>query len=95
VLNQIASKVPGWSGRWDLLWDNIQLRASILNTIVDVANKTNNKNLLEAETSVRANQMFHILCEKSREETGSIDSKSVYEKWLEWFRNHAKRWHDV
>jgi type IV secretory pathway ATPase VirB11/archaellum biosynthesis ATPase len=90
VLNQIASKVPGWSGRWDLLWDNIQLRASILNTIVDVANKTNNKNLLEAETSVRANQMFHILCEKSREETGSIDSKSVYEKWLEWFRNHAR-----
>jgi len=90
VLNQIASRVPGWSGRWDMVWDNIQLRAKILETILDIANKTNKPDLLEAETTVKANQMFHIIAEKCREETGSIDSKRVYNEWLEWFKNNAK-----
>jgi len=90
VLNQIASRVRGWGGRWDLLWDNIQLRAKILETIVDIANKTNKPDLLEAETSVKANQMFHILCEKCREDIGTIDSKRVYNEWLEWFKKRAK-----
>jgi type IV secretory pathway ATPase VirB11/archaellum biosynthesis ATPase len=90
VLNQIASRVPGWSGRWDMVWDNIQLRAKMLETILDIANKTNKPDLLEAETTVKANQMFHIIAEKCREETGSIDSKRVYNEWLEWFKNNAK-----
>jgi len=90
VLNQIASRVRGWGGRWDLLWDNIQLRAKVLETIVDIANKTNKPALLEAETSVKANQIFHILCEKCREDIGTIDSKRVYNEWLEWFKKRAK-----
>jgi type IV secretory pathway ATPase VirB11/archaellum biosynthesis ATPase len=90
VLNQIASRVRGWGGRWDLLWDNIQLRAKVLDTIVDIANKTNKPDLLEAETSVKTNQMFHILCEKCREDIGTIDSKRVYSEWLDWFKKHVK-----
>jgi len=90
ILNQIASRVPGWAGRWDAVWDNIQLRAKILETILDIANKTNKPDLLEAETTVKANQMFHIFAEKSREDVGSIDSKRVYNEWLEWFKNYAK-----
>jgi hypothetical protein len=73
-----------------MVWDNIQLRAKILETILDIANKTNKPDLLEAETTVKANQMFHIIAEKCREETGSIDSKRVYNEWLEWFKNNAK-----
>jgi type IV secretory pathway ATPase VirB11/archaellum biosynthesis ATPase len=90
VLNQIASRVPGWSGRWDMIWDNIQLRAKILETILDIANKTNKPDLLEAETTVKANQMFHIIAAKCREDIGSIDSKRVYNEWLEWFKNYSK-----
>jgi len=90
VLNQIASRVPGWAGRWDMVWDNIQLRAKILETILDIANKTNKPDLLEAETTVKSNQMFHIFAEKCREDIGSIDSKRVYNEWFEWFKNNAK-----
>lgn len=90
VLNQIASRVPGWAGRWDYVWENIQLRAKILETIVDIANKTNKPELLEAETTVKVNQMFHIIAERCREETGSIDSKRVYNEFLEWFKNYSK-----
>jgi type IV secretory pathway ATPase VirB11/archaellum biosynthesis ATPase len=90
VLNQIASRVPGWAGRWDMVWDSIQLRAKILETILDIANKNNKPELLEAETTVKANQMFHIIAEKCREDIGSIDSKRVYNEWLEWFKNYSK-----
>ncbi|MEM5782732.1 MAG: type II/IV secretion system ATPase subunit, partial [Candidatus Aenigmatarchaeota archaeon] len=90
VINQIASRVPGWAGRWDYVWDNIQLRAKILETIVDIANKTNKPELLEAETTVKVNQMFHIIAERCREEIGSIDSKRFYNEWLEWFKNYSK-----
>jgi len=90
VLNQLASRVPGWSGRWDFVWDNIQLRAKILETILDIANKTNKPDLLEAETTVKANQMFHIISERCREDIGTIDSKRVYNEWLEWFKNYSK-----
>lgn len=90
VLNQIASRVPGWSGRWDYVWDNIQLRAKILEAILEIANKTNKPELLEAESTVMANQMFHIFSEKCREDIGTIDSKRVYNEWLEWFKSYAK-----
>jgi hypothetical protein len=90
VLNQIASRVPGWAGRWDILWDNIQLRAKILETIVNIANKTNKPDLLEAETTVKSNQMFHVIAERCREDVGAIDSKRVYNEWLEWFKNYSK-----
>ena len=90
VLNEIARRVPGWAGRWDAVWDNINLRAKILKTIVDIAGQTGKKDLLEAETLIAANQNFHALAEKSREETGEIDSNKVYSDWLAWFKERAK-----
>jgi len=90
ILNQIAERVPGWSGRWELVWDNILLRAKILDAVVEIANKVNNPELLEAETTVKVNQMFHEFAEKSRKEIGTVDSKKVYEEWLKWFKDYAK-----
>jgi len=89
VLNQIAARVPGWTGRWDFVWDNINLRAKILETIVKIANAKNKPNLLEAETTIKVNQMFHILAEESRKDLGYIDSKKVYDKFLEWFKEYS------
>ncbi|MBN2202987.1 MAG: type II/IV secretion system ATPase subunit [Candidatus Aenigmarchaeota archaeon] len=89
ILNQVASNVPGWAGRWDYIWDNIKLRARILETIVSIAEKNNKLELLEAETTVKVNQMFHTLCEKSRKEFGHINSDEVFKDWLEWFKAYA------
>jgi len=90
ILNQIAERVPGWAGRWELVWDNIQLRAKILDTVVEIAQKVNNPDLLEAETTIKVNEMFHEIAEKSRREIGTVDTKRVYEEWLEWFKKYAK-----
>jgi hypothetical protein len=90
ILNQIAERVPGWSGRWELVWDNIQLRAKILDTVVEIAQKVNNPDLLEAETTIKVNEMFHEIAEKSRKEIGTVDTKRVYEEWLDWFKKYAK-----
>jgi len=91
ILNEVARRVPGWAGRWDKVWDNIQLRGKILQTIVDIANKTGKKDLMEAETTVKSNQKFHELSEQCRLETGEVLSDWVFEKWLEWFKSHAKK----
>jgi type IV secretory pathway ATPase VirB11/archaellum biosynthesis ATPase len=90
ILNQIAERVPGWAGRWELVWSNIQLRAKILDAVVEIAEKVNNPNLLEAETTVKVNQMFHEFAEKSRREVGDVDVKRVYEELLEWFKKYAR-----
>jgi intein/homing endonuclease len=90
VLNEIAKKVREWHGAWDLVWDNILLRAKIKETMVDFALKLNRPEILEADWSVEANEMFHLICDKVREEVGSLDSKLIYERWLDWFKRRLK-----
>jgi type IV secretory pathway ATPase VirB11/archaellum biosynthesis ATPase len=90
VLNEIAKRVPGWTGRWDLVWENINLRAKILELVVDAAKQTGKKDLLEAETMIKVNEMFHSLSERSRIELGAIDSNVVYKDFSEWFKNYVK-----
>ena len=90
ILNQIASNVPGWAGKWDQVWSNIQVRADILKTIVDIAEKTGKDELLEAETTVKSNQRFHIFSGESRKDVGYVDTKRVYNEWLEWFKKYAR-----
>ena len=90
ILNEIARRVPGWSGRWDAVWDNIQLRANILKGSVDIAAQTGKPGLLEAETTVLGNQKFHEFSERSRIETGAIDSQRVLNDWTAWFKAYAK-----
>jgi flagellar protein FlaI len=91
ILNEIARRVPGWAGRWDMVWDNIQLRSNVLKSMVEIAGQTGKPDLLEAETTVISNQKFHELSERSRIETGIVDSARVYANWLEWFKTYAKK----
>ena len=89
IVKSIASNVREWVGKWDRVWDNIQLRSKAKQMLVDYARKTNRitgqKGLLEADFIVEANDMFHRTFEKLRKETGYPDSKEVlsdYERWL-------------
>lgn len=89
ILNEIANRVKEWSGNWAAVWDNITLRARILDTIAKMG--VQNKNLLEAETVVQSNQMFHLLSDQLRKEVGAIDHNRLYDNWLKWFKENAKR----
>ncbi len=90
VLNEIAKRVREWRDNWEAVWNNIQLRARVKETLIDFAKRTGNFNLLEAEFYVKANTMLHMITEKVREEYGTIDHNRIYNQWFEWLRNNAK-----
>lgn len=90
ILNSIAKNVKEWKGNWDLVWNNIQLRAKVLDTIVKISKEIKNKEILEAPSAVLSNSMFHLISEEVRDDIGYLDSKEIYNRWLKWFKNYVK-----
>jgi type IV secretory pathway ATPase VirB11/archaellum biosynthesis ATPase len=90
IINEIAKRVKEWHGNWDAVWSNIELRGKIKQTIVDFANKMKKPELLEAEWVSKSNDVFHLICNDVREDVGSLDSKIIYDKWLEWFKGSLR-----
>ncbi len=91
VINSISRNVREWRGDWDAVWNNINLRSKVLNTIVDIANKSNKKQVLEASVSILSNSMFHLISEQVKKEMGGLDSKEIYNRWLKWFKNYVNQ----
>ncbi|MBI4133723.1 type II/IV secretion system ATPase subunit, partial [Candidatus Uhrbacteria bacterium] len=88
VLNDIASRVREWKGSWDAVWENINLRAKILETLVNYSAAKNNPAMLEADVMIQSNSKFHIISGEVKEETGALDSDLIYERWLNWLRKN-------
>ncbi|MBI2542833.1 MAG: type II/IV secretion system ATPase subunit [Candidatus Aenigmarchaeota archaeon] len=90
VLNEISKRVREWHGHWDAVWDNILLRAKIKETMIDIATKTGRDDILEANYIVESNSMFHLISEQVKKEVGALDSKMIYDKWSDWFKERVK-----
>lgn len=90
IINEIAKRVKEWHGNWDAIWSNIELRGKIKQTIVDYAVKLKRPDVMEAEWTSKSNEMFHLIADDVRREIGSLDSKMIYDKWLEWFKKELK-----
>lgn len=88
VLNDIALRVREWKGNWDSVWENIQLRGKIFQTIVDYANVNKRPDLLEAENVIKSNSHFHLISNDVKEELGNMDSRLIYDRWLQWLRKN-------
>jgi len=84
VIKDIASKVKGWAGNWDAVYDNILLRAKMKKEIVDVSKKLNKPEILEAPFNSRANHKFHEISEEVIRDVGLPLSERVFSKWQEW-----------
>ncbi|MFH0949323.1 MAG: type II/IV secretion system ATPase subunit [Candidatus Aenigmatarchaeota archaeon] len=84
VLNDIASRVRDWKGSWDAVWDNVNLRAKILQTVTDSGKAK--PDLLEATSVIASNSMFHLISDDVKKEVGSLDSKMIYERWNDWYK---------
>ncbi len=87
IINDIAQRVREWKGNWDMIWDNINLRAKIMETIAVYGRKR--ADIMEAEHVVKSNNMFHIISEDVSKELGTLDSNEIYSRWLEWFRGYV------
>jgi len=90
ILNEIAKRVKDWKDNWDAVWENIQLRAKVKETLVNYARQIKNTDILEAQFVVEANSQFHLFSEKVREEYGSLDPQRIYARWNEWLKNRIK-----
>lgn len=88
VLNDIAMRVREWKGNWDSVWNNIKLRAKIMQTLVDYANVNKRPDVLEAVNVIASNSHFHLLSNEVKEELGSMDSTLIYDRWLQWLRKN-------
>ena len=88
TINRIASYVSDWHGDWQAVWDNINLRARIKKTMVDMSTKLKKPELLEAGWVTKSNSMFHMFSEAAVKEVGSAESKRVYDDWLHWFKKN-------
>lgn len=91
VLKSIAGNVKEWAGDWDAVWDNIMLRAKMKERLVKFSEKMKDPELLEAQFVVLANDEFHRVSDKIKEEAGSLDSKKIYFEWNEWLKTSIKR----
>lgn len=91
VIKSIASNVKEWAGNWEAVWDNIQLRAKIKETILDHSKKLKDDSILEADFVVLSNDEFHKISEEVKEEIGELDSKIIFDKWESWLKKSLKK----
>jgi flagellar protein FlaI len=90
VLNRIASYVKEWSGNWEAVWDNITARARMKGELVELARKLNRPEVMEAEWVITANNIFHVLSEQLRNETGTPDSNEIFKRWQDRIKKDLK-----
>ncbi len=90
IINRVASYVKEWSGNWDAVWENIQLRAKIKETLVGLSDEMKMPDLLEAGWVTLSNSQYHLIVEKLREETGAADPKLVFSEWERWLKERIR-----
>jgi type IV secretory pathway ATPase VirB11/archaellum biosynthesis ATPase len=90
IIKAIAENVKEWSGNWDAVWDNIQLRTKNYQTLVDYSKKLNAPDILEAKFAIDANDQFHKITDKVKEEVGFMDPKRIFFEWEEWLKRTSK-----
>lgn len=86
IIKAIAGNVKEWAGDWDAVWDNILLRAKIKERLVKASEEEKDNDILEAEFVISANDSFHKISEKVRDEVGRLDSEKIYFEWEEWLK---------
>ncbi|UZE93786.1 MAG: type II/IV secretion system ATPase subunit [Candidatus Pacearchaeota archaeon] len=91
ILKDIAGNVKGWAGSWDAVWDNILLRAKIKEAMVKTAKKIKRPQLLEAPWVLKANNMFHNISDKVRQDIGVPQGRQVFKEWQDWLKKELKK----
>ncbi|RLG10537.1 hypothetical protein DRN69_08885 [Candidatus Pacearchaeota archaeon] len=91
VLKDIGGNVKEWAGNWEAIWDNIVLRANIKKLMVDYANRTGINDLLEAKFVIQANDEFHRISSRIKEEAGYLDSKRIFQEFEDWLKRKINK----
>ncbi len=91
IIKSVASGVKGWAGNWDAVYDNILLRGRIKQELVDVSEKLNIPDILEAKFNALSNSVFYEVSESVRKEIGLPLSERVFPEWQRWLNQEVAR----
>jgi len=91
IIKGIAGNVREWAGNWEAVWSNIELRAKIKGRIVELSEQMKQHSLLEAPFCILANDHFHLISERVREDLGYLDSQRIYDEWNTWVTRSARQ----
>ncbi|MBX4196473.1 type II/IV secretion system ATPase subunit [Candidatus Pacearchaeota archaeon] len=89
IIKSIASRVKGWAGNWDAVYDNILLRGRVKQEIVDAAQRLNKPQILEAKFNALSNAAFHRISDEAVQATGLPLSERVFPAWKKWLYETA------
>lgn len=91
ILKAIAGNIPDFVGKWDLVWENIELRGRFKDILVKKAVAKKDMEMLEAEFVIKCNDMFHKFAQKSHDKKGKIDHKDIEMLWTDWLDREIKK----
>jgi len=91
ILKRMAGRIREFTGDWDAVWDNIQLRADCKQAVLDLSLELKDAELLEAPFVIKANDKFHLISEKVKDRLGKLDSQRILFEYKEWLRNEARK----
>jgi archaeal flagellar protein FlaI len=91
IIKAIGGKVREWAGSWDAIWENINLRAKIKETLVEFADKYNKPQLIEAAAVIHLNDEFHKISNKIRTEKGHLDNDKIFFEWNEYLKKYINK----
>ena len=91
ILKMIAANVHDFVGNWDAVWENIETRAKMKTEQVRKANEVGDMELLEAEFSIKCNDMFHKISEEVKKITGRLDHYEILLRWQAWLDREVRR----
>jgi archaeal flagellar protein FlaI len=88
ILKSIGSRVRSWAADFNEIWNNIELRSKVFQTIVDTAKKEKKPALLEADFVVQSNDELHKIMDQQSLESSGLNNKFVFNEWLAWFKSN-------
>ncbi len=91
ILKTMAGRIKEFAGDWDAVWNNIQLRSDCKQAIVDLFLQTKDASLLEADFVIKANDIFHLVSDRVKEEKGKLDSAAILFEYQDWLKKEGKR----
>ena len=86
ILKRMAGRIKEFTGDWDAVWGNIELRGQCIQAIADL----DDSKLLEAEFVIKAKDQFHLISNRIQEKEGLNNSKVLFE-YKEWLKKEVKK----
>ena len=83
-IQDIAANISDFAGNWDAVWENILLRASLKEVLLEYYAIEKDDEFLEAEFVIKCNDKMHLLISEVREKLGAIDNNEVIKEFRDW-----------